>query len=189
MVPAWRYDHEGVTWSQNTSPRRWGRLRIASASEGVFLSRSLFDRSPCHAKLPQTGSTFMHISTIAVALAGLIALAGCVSETSTFHSPDGRYTVACSGAGFGIVRGTMAMNEYRNCREVYLKAGYIDGPAPAGAQPALPIPPVAAYPSSAPSAPSMAYPSSAPVAPTERWPTYYYPGNPAYPGAPRQPGI
>jgi hypothetical protein len=59
-----------------------------------------------------------------------IGLAGCVSETTAFHSPDGKYTSVCSGAGFGIIRGTIAMNEYRNCREAYLKAGYIEGPAP-----------------------------------------------------------
>ena len=30
--------------------------------------------------------------------------AGCVSETTAFHSPDGKYTVVCSGAGFGTLR-------------------------------------------------------------------------------------
>lgn len=70
-------------------------------------------------------------------------LGGCVSETTVFHSPDGKYTNVCSGAGFGIIRGTMAMNEYRNCREAYLRAGYIEGPAqgmPPAPTPA-PVPP------------------------------------------------
>jgi hypothetical protein len=81
-------------------------------------------------------------SILAIGAAGIMAaLAGCVSETSAFHSPDGKYTVACSGAGFGIIRGTMAMIEYRNCREVYLNAGYIEGPAPAQGAPMLAAPP------------------------------------------------
>ena len=59
-----------------------------------------------------------------------LSVAGCISETSTFHSPDGKYTNVCSGAGFGLIRGTMAINEYHNCREAYLKAGYVEGATP-----------------------------------------------------------
>jgi hypothetical protein len=72
-------------------------------------------------------------------VAGAIGLAGCISETSAFHSADGKYTVVCSGAGFGIIRGTMAISEYHNCREAYRKAGYIEGPAPNPAE-ATPAP-------------------------------------------------
>jgi hypothetical protein len=84
----------------------------------------------------------MRYSILTTTMAAMLTvLAGCVSETSAFHSPDGKYTFVCSGAGFGIIRGTMAMNEYRNCREAYLRAGYIEGPAAAGAQPAPAVPP------------------------------------------------
>jgi hypothetical protein len=83
----------------------------------------------------------MRVSILAAGLAAF-ALAGCVSETTVFHSPDGKYTVVCSGAGFGIIRGTMAMNEYHNCREAYLKAGYIEGPAPNPVQVPAPAPPM-----------------------------------------------
>jgi hypothetical protein len=71
-----------------------------------------------------------------------IALEGCVSETTVFHSLDGKYTGVCSGAGFGIIRGTMAISELNNCKDAYRRAGYIDGPAPlSGAQPApVPLP-------------------------------------------------
>ena len=60
----------------------------------------------------------------------VLCATGCISETSVFHSPDGKQTTVCSGAGFGIVRGTMAINQYHNCREAYLSAGYIEGKAP-----------------------------------------------------------
>lgn len=70
------------------------------------------------------------------------ALTGCVSETTAFHSPDGKYTVVCSGAGFGIIRGTMAISELNNCKDAYRRAGYIEGPAPPGAQTmSAPMPP------------------------------------------------
>ena len=82
----------------------------------------------------------MRYSMFALLITGVI-LVGCISETSVFHSPDGKQTVVCSGAGFGIIRGTMAINEYHNCREAYLKAGYIEGPAPASTQsPPVPAP-------------------------------------------------
>ena len=88
----------------------------------------------------------MHISTMGLVAIAACTLAGCVSETTVFHSPDGKYTNVCSGAGFGIIRGTMAMNEYRNCREAYLKAGYIEGPAPSVPQASPPPPPSAPVP-------------------------------------------
>ena len=78
---------------------------------------------------------------LAVAAVIIVGLNGCISETAVFHSQDGRYTVVCSGAGFGIIRGTMAINEYHNCREAYLKAGYIEGPAPATSPVPVPAPP------------------------------------------------
>lgn len=59
-----------------------------------------------------------------------LCLAGCISETSTFHSPDGKYTNVCSGVAFGLIPMAIAINEYHKCREEYLKAGYIEGPAP-----------------------------------------------------------
>jgi hypothetical protein len=64
---------------------------------------------------------------ILLALAGL---AGCVSGTTTFHSPDGRLNVVCHGAGFWWVPGTTASSEYHACREAQLKSGYIEGPVP-----------------------------------------------------------
>jgi hypothetical protein len=64
----------------------------------------------------------MRITALAVCL--VIALAGCVSETSVFRNPDGTQTAVCSGAGFGIIRGTIAIAQYHNCREAYLSAGY-----------------------------------------------------------------
>jgi hypothetical protein len=71
----------------------------------------------------------------------IMGLTGCVSETTVLHSPDGKYTGVCSGAGFGIIRGTMAMSEINNCKDAYRRAGYLEGPAPLGAQPApAPIP-------------------------------------------------
>ena len=70
-----------------------------------------------------------------------VSLAGCVSETTVFHSPDGKYTGVCSGAGMGLIRGTMAISELNNCKDAYRRAGYLEGPAPAGARPASPIPP------------------------------------------------
>lgn len=84
---------------------------------------------------PAIGHEEMNMKTFrlawgAIVGASVIMFSGCVSETTVFHSPDGKYTNVCSGAGFGIIRGTMAMNEYRNCREQYLRAGYIEGPAP-----------------------------------------------------------
>ena len=70
----------------------------------------------------------------------IIGLTGCVSETTVFHSPDGQHTGVCSGAGFGIIRGTMAIAELNNCKDAYRRAGYIPGPAPIGAQPVTPPP-------------------------------------------------
>jgi hypothetical protein len=73
-----------------------------------------------------------------------IGLTGCVSETTLFHSPDGKYTGVCSGAGMGIIRGTMAIAELNNCKDAYRRAGYVEGPAPLGAQGApvpMPVPP------------------------------------------------
>jgi hypothetical protein len=82
------------------------------------------------------------LSVSAVVLLLSTALAGCVSETTVFHSPDGKYTVVCSGAGFGIIRGTMAISELNNCKDAYRRAGYIEGPAPlSGTQPAPVLPP------------------------------------------------
>lgn len=75
----------------------------------------------------------MRVSATVMLAAG-IALLGCVNETTAFHSPDGKYTAVCSGAGFGIVRGTMAASQYNNCRQAYLAAGYVEGPAPVAAQ-------------------------------------------------------
>jgi hypothetical protein len=72
-------------------------------------------------------------------------LAGCVSETTVFHSPDGKYTGVCSGAGFGIIRGTMAISELNKCKDAYRRAGYIEGPAPPGAQ-SVPAPTSTAVP-------------------------------------------
>ena len=59
-----------------------------------------------------------------------LSVGGCISETSTFHSPDGKYTNVCSGAGFGLIPTIMAINEYHKCREEYLKSGYVEVAAP-----------------------------------------------------------
>jgi len=59
----------------------------------------------------------------------VLGIAGCVNETTVFHSPDGKYTNVCSGAGFGLIRGSMARAQYDNCREQYLKAGYTESPS------------------------------------------------------------
>lgn len=85
----------------------------------------------------------MRLVLFALAVTGAVGLAGCVSETTVFHSPDGKYTGVCSGAGFGIIRGTMAISELNNCKDAYRRAGYVEGPAPlAGAQPPpTPMPP------------------------------------------------
>jgi len=58
----------------------------------------------------------------------LLALgaAGYVNETRVFRSADGKQTGVCSGAGFGLIRGSMAISQYHNCREAYLKAGYVE---------------------------------------------------------------
>jgi hypothetical protein len=64
-----------------------------------------------------------------VTLLLVLGTTGCINETSVFHSADGKQTAVCSGAGFGFIRGTMAINQYHNCREAYLKAGYIEDPA------------------------------------------------------------
>ena len=63
----------------------------------------------------------------------LLALgtAGCINETSVFRNADGKQTGVCSGAGFGIIRGTMAIAQYHNCRDAYLKAGYVEDVAAA----------------------------------------------------------
>jgi hypothetical protein len=66
------------------------------------------------------------IIALGIALLAGVALAGCGSKTSVFHSPDNKYMVTCSGEG------------YRDCRESYLKAGYIEGPPPTISHPALP---------------------------------------------------
>jgi hypothetical protein len=66
----------------------------------------------------------------AVSLFVAFCVAGCINETSVFHSVDGKQTGVCSGAGFGIIRGTMAISQYHNCREAYLKVGYIEDPHP-----------------------------------------------------------
>ena len=64
-----------------------------------------------------------------VTLLSALCATGCISETSVFHSADGKQTGVCSGAGFGIIRGTLAISQYHNCREAYLKAGYVEGQA------------------------------------------------------------
>ena len=66
----------------------------------------------------------------AVLLFVAFCVAACVNETSVFHRMDGKQIGACSGAGFGIIRGSMAISQYHNCREAYLKEGYIEGPPP-----------------------------------------------------------
>ncbi len=60
----------------------------------------------------------MRNSIIALGIASLAGagLAGCGSKTAVLHSPDSKYMVTCSG------------EEYRDCRDKYLKAGYIEGP-------------------------------------------------------------
>ena len=79
----------------------------------------------------------MRYSMFALLITGVI-LIGCINETSVFHSPDSKYIGVCSGAGFGIIRGTMAINQYNNCREAYLKAGYIEGPLASTQSPPAP---------------------------------------------------
>ncbi len=61
-------------------------------------------------------------------LVAAMILGGCISDTSVFHSADGKQTGVCSASGFGIVRGTLAIREYHRCREAYLKDGYIEEP-------------------------------------------------------------
>ena len=61
-----------------------------------------------------------------VLILAVLCVSACVNETSTFRSPDGKYINVCSGAGFGIIRGTMAIEQYHKCREEYLRAGYTE---------------------------------------------------------------
>jgi hypothetical protein len=74
--------------------------------------------------------TMTKFKFVAAGIVVAMTLSGCVNETSVFHSPDGKYTNVCSGAGFGLIRGTMAMAQYNNCRNAYFAAGYVEGPAP-----------------------------------------------------------
>jgi hypothetical protein len=57
----------------------------------------------------------------------LAALAGC-GGTTMFHSANSTRVVICNGAGLWMIPGTTASSQYHNCRENYLKAGYVEGP-------------------------------------------------------------
>src|SRR2546423_1202020 len=78
--------------------------------------------------------------------AGTVAEVGLLVQKPQMHinpPPSGALCAKpCSGAGFGIIRGTMAISELNNCKDPYRRAGYIEGPAPlSGAQPAPVLPP------------------------------------------------
>jgi len=77
----------------------------------------------------------------ALILLALVGLAGCISGTTMLHSPDGNHVVVCTGAGLWMIPGTMASTKYHNCRETYLKSGYIEGTPPAH-MPPMPTPPL-----------------------------------------------
>jgi len=74
-----------------------------------------------------------------IVLASLVALAGCASGTAMFHSPDGQHVVFCKRPDLWMIPATRASTEYSNCRENYLKTGYIEGPPPARTYP-MPTP-------------------------------------------------
>jgi hypothetical protein len=54
----------------------------------------------------------------------------CVGESVAYHSAD-----VCSASGHGIIGAWMASDALHECKEAYLKAGYIEGPgAPPSAE-------------------------------------------------------
>jgi hypothetical protein len=59
-----------------------------------------------------------------------IGLTGCVNNSGTFHSPDGKSVAMCNSSGFGLIPAIAAQNDYNNCRNGYIAAGYQEGPAP-----------------------------------------------------------
>jgi hypothetical protein len=71
----------------------------------------------------------MRVASLAIIIVPLLTT-GCISETTVYHSADGKQTGVCSGAGFGFIRGTLAISQYHNCQEAYLAAGYVEGAAP-----------------------------------------------------------
>ena len=60
--------------------------------------------------------------TRAVVLVALLTLCGCVNQSRTLITADGRVS-SCSAAGFGLISMIMAQNRYDDCITAAMAGG------------------------------------------------------------------
>ena len=67
----------------------------------------------------------MKVGLRCVWLLPMVSLSGCVSEAHSFRGPDGHIGV-CTATGAGLIPALMAKDTLENCRNEYLKNGYVE---------------------------------------------------------------